>query len=33
MAKRYELSDAAWDLVADPFMESRRNGGLAQMIA
>ena len=26
MAKRYELSDAAWDLVADLFMERRRNG-------
>ncbi len=26
MAKRYELSDAAWDLVADLFVESRRNG-------
>lgn len=26
MAKRYELSDAAYDLVTDLFMESRRNG-------
>ena len=26
MAKRYELPDAAWDLVADIFSESRRNG-------
>jgi transposase len=25
MAKRYELSDAAWDLVADLFVERRRN--------
>jgi transposase len=26
MAKRYELPDAAWDLVADIFSEPRRNG-------
>ena len=26
MAKRYELPDAAWDLVADLFTETRRNG-------
>ncbi|NBA93555.1 IS5 family transposase [Pseudomonas sp. R5(2019)] len=26
MAIRYELSDAAWDLVADLFMETRRTG-------
>ncbi|NBF08131.1 IS5 family transposase [Pseudomonas sp. Fl4BN1] len=26
MAKRYELSDAAWDLVADLFVENRRTG-------
>ena len=26
MAKRYELPDAAWDLVADIFNEPRRNG-------
>ncbi|WP_097136398.1 MULTISPECIES: IS5 family transposase [unclassified Pseudomonas] len=26
MVKRYELSDAAWDLVADIFSETRRNG-------
>ena len=26
MAKRYELSDAAWDLVAYIFYESRRSG-------
>lgn len=26
MAMRYELSDAARDLVADLFVESRRNG-------
>ena len=26
MAKRYELPDAAWDLVVDIFSESRRNG-------
>ena len=26
MAKRYELPDAAWNLVADIFSEPRRNG-------
>lgn len=26
MAKRYELPDAAWDLIADIFSEPRRNG-------
>ncbi|GFM82718.1 hypothetical protein PSCICN_34100 [Pseudomonas cichorii] len=26
MAKRYELPDAAWDLVADLFTETRRSG-------
>lgn len=26
MAKRYELPDAAWDLVADIFYEPRRSG-------
>lgn len=26
MAKRYELPDAAWDLVADIFTETRRSG-------
>ncbi|MEE4621649.1 transposase, partial [Pseudomonas alliivorans] len=26
MAKRYELPDAAWDLVADIFSEPRRKG-------
>ena len=26
MAKRYELPDAAWDLVADLFIEARRGG-------
>jgi transposase len=26
MTKRYELPDAAWDLVADIFIETRRNG-------
>ena len=26
MAKRYELPDAAWDLVADIFDEPRRSG-------
>ena len=26
MAKRYELSDVAWDLVADLFVENRRTG-------
>ena len=28
MAKRYELPDAAWDLVADIFYEPRRSGRL-----
>jgi hypothetical protein len=26
MAKRYELPDAAWDLVVDIFVETRRGG-------
>jgi transposase len=26
MAKRYELPDAAWELVADLFIEARRGG-------
>jgi transposase len=26
MAKRYELPDAAWDLVADIFYDPRRSG-------
>lgn len=26
MAKRYELPDAAWDLVADTFTQTRRTG-------
>ena len=26
MAKRYELTDAAWELVADLFIEARRGG-------
>ena len=26
MAKRYKLPDAAWDLVADIFYETRRSG-------
>lgn len=33
MAKRYELPDAAWDLVADIFYEPRRSGAHEQMIA
>lgn len=27
MAKRYELPDAAWELVADLFLEARRIRG------
>lgn len=33
MAKRYELPDAAWALVADLFTETRRTGRPRAMIA
>ena len=33
MAKRYELPDAAWDLVADIFTKISAPGALGPMIA